>query len=119
MMIATLRGADQIQFGEPASESAHQFTTKGNVPQETLATEIGGLKRSYSARTLLGKGAELSVTFERPAHARSLVLEVQEIHNRRPSAFGYRVNVNGEDLYFRTGPIITSFPFLRRLRERL
>ena len=102
MMIATLRGADQIQFGEPASESAHQFTTKGNVPQETLATEIGGLKRSYSARTLLGKGAELSVTFERPAHARSLVLEVQEIHNRRPSAFGYRVNVNGEDLYFRT-----------------
>lgn len=108
--LAESRAVEQIQFGDPVSESAHQFTAKGNVQQETLATEIGGLKRSYSARTLIGTGAELSVTFERPANAKSLVLEVQEIHNRRPRAFGYSVNVNGEDLYFRTYEEIGAGP---------
>jgi hypothetical protein len=95
-------GNKHIQFGEPASESAYQLTTKGKVQVEILATEIGGLKRNYPARTLLEEGAALSVTFERPATAKSLVLEVQEIHNRRPRAFGYKVSVNGVDLYFRT-----------------
>ena len=102
LSLLKLWAADEIQFGESSSESAHQLSSKGKVQQENLSTEIGDLKQSYSVRTLIGTGAELSVTFERPAHAESLVLEVQEIHSRRPSAFGYMVNLNGEALYFRT-----------------
>lgn len=69
---------------------------------ETLDTEMGTLKQSFQVLTLGGAGAELEIQVPSPPAGAPLILEVREVHDRRPHAFGYTVSVNGTDLYFRT-----------------
>ena len=80
--------------------------TSGKVARETLNVEIGTLREKYPVATLSGRGAELSVTMHvaRPEGSGTspILLEVQEIHIRRPQTFGYTVQVNGKEAYFRT-----------------
>jgi hypothetical protein len=73
-----------------------------SVLVEQLDTEMGTLKSSNSVRTVPHKGDELSFEVPFDAGAKSLILEFQEIHNRRPDAYGYTVVINGRDVYFRT-----------------
>ena len=86
----------------PIGDPSLQFQAKGAILVENLDTEMGTLKASHSVRTVPQKGDEL--TFEVPfdAGAKTLILEIQEIHNRRAAAYGYTVLINGHAVYFRT-----------------
>ncbi len=94
--------ADSCRFGEPASTQAHGFSSTGAVRSEHIETEMGGLKRSYAVQTVQGTGSGVSFTLAGPRHPGPAILEIQEIHQRRPQAFGYTVSVNGQPVYFRT-----------------
>ena len=97
---------DCVAVGDPESGKAHDMAIKGAVTNETVNAEIGTLREKYPVATLGGRGSELSfslrVSRPKSSAATPVVLEVQEIHNRRPQAFGYTVQVNGKDAYFRT-----------------
>ena len=93
---------DHLVFADPLSAAAHQVQSSGSVSSEDLATEIGDLRRTYAVTTLRGTGSQLRFTCAKTAAATDLLLELQEIHQRRPHAFGYTVAVNGTDIAFRT-----------------
>jgi hypothetical protein len=93
---------DQIGCDDPTSLAGHGQLSAGQVRGEQLATEIGGFARTYPVQTVSGSGSTFGFTLRKPAGSKDLILEVQEIHTRRPKAFAYTVAVNGIDVYFRT-----------------
>jgi hypothetical protein len=94
--------AAHLRLGDRTSEKAHQVKTVGSVKAETLETEMGGYRDRYRVRTLSGENAELRFEVPLPAAGQPLLLEIQEIHTRRPVVFGYTVLVNDQPVYFRT-----------------
>jgi hypothetical protein len=76
--------------------------TSGNVRLESLETEMGGHLDRYQAATFAGKNTSLAFKVPAPAKGEDLLLEIREIHNRRPGVFGYTVLVDGREVYFRT-----------------
>lgn len=90
---------DKTVFGETADGVR---TVAGEVTAETLSTEMGAFAREYPVHTLGGKGAVLTFPVRAPADGASLILEFQEVHDRRPNAYGYTLSVNGQEVYFRT-----------------
>jgi hypothetical protein len=105
MVLATPVGTaftDLVEFGKAQSESSHGLKTSGHVKFETLSVEMGNLRDRYEVLTLTGKGAKTTVVVRAPHPGRPLLLEVQEIHDRRADAFGYMVLANDRELYFRT-----------------
>ena len=102
-----------IPFGEPSSSATSTpsvIATTGNVHAENLSTETGGYRESTPVLTVTGKGSSVSVTVPAPPKGQPLLLEIREIHNRRPKAFGYTVLVNGREIYFRTYEELGSGP---------
>lgn len=96
---------DSIHFGDPASEAAHGLRVEGNVTADMIHTEVGMLKHDLPCRTVAEKGSTLSVSLEvkEPQNsAAPLIMEIEEIHDRRVDVFGYSVLVNGHEVYFRT-----------------
>jgi hypothetical protein len=89
-------------FGIDLRDDHLTLITTGLVNAETLDTEIGAFYRRYPAHTIRGTGSSLSFTVRPPIAKSSLILEIQEIHQRRESAFAYSVTVNGTACYFRT-----------------
>jgi hypothetical protein len=90
---------DKIVFGQEADGVR---TVAGAVHTETLDTEMGAIRGTWTVHTLPGKGAEMEFDVSAPTAAGGLILEIQEIHDRRPGAYGYTVLVNGTEVYFRT-----------------
>ncbi len=90
---------DNILFGP---QNAAVEVVAGEVRPETLNTEMGSFVEDYSVHTLVSKGAALSFSVKAPEGGNALILEFQEIHDRRPSAYGYTISVNGTEVYFRT-----------------
>ncbi len=86
----------------PIGDKNLKVQASPSVLVEELNTEMGTLEGSHSVRTVQHKGDELSFEVPYDAGAKSLILEFQEIHNRRPEAFGYTVLINGQEVYFRT-----------------
>lgn len=84
------------------STEEKSLVTTGLVVRETIDTEMGAFLRPFTVRTITGTGSSLSFTLRPPAVTSSLILEIQEIHQRRESAFAYTVTINGIDSYFRT-----------------
>lgn len=74
----------------------------GDVRLEPMETEMGGYLDRFQTVSLARKGASLSVEVPAPAAGEGLLLEIREIHNRRPGVFGYTVLVDGREVYFRT-----------------
>lgn len=96
---------DSIHFGDKASETVHGLRIKGSSDAGVIHAEVGMLKRDLPCRTVTGKGSAVSTRFEVKAPQKTdvpLVMEVQEIHDRRVEVFGYTVLVNGHEVYFRT-----------------
>lgn len=105
MVMATPAGTaftELVEFGKTQSESSHGLKTTGLVRHETLSTEMGNLSDRYEVLTVCGKGASAAVTIRAPRRGQPLLLEVQEIHVRRPNAFGYKILANDRAVYFRT-----------------
>lgn len=67
-----------------------------------IETEMGSFKEDFPAKTLPRKGSQIQFRVPVQDGTKGLILEIQEIHNRRPDAFGYTVLVNGKEVYFRT-----------------
>ena len=82
----------------------------GTVQPETVAAELGALNRTYSGYTVSGQGSEMTLTAQVGSSGKPYLLEVQEIHDRRPAVFGYTVLVNGTEVYFRTYEEIAAGP---------
>jgi hypothetical protein len=95
--------ADHLTFGDAASESAHAVKPGGS-PVVVLDTEVGVLKRQYTARKVAGKGASLDFMVQIPPDqltAGPVTLEFREIHNRQKDVFGYSISAGGKEVYFR------------------
>ena len=101
---------DQIRFADPNSEQAHAFSSTGKVSTNPLQMEIGALKGNLSARTISGKGSAISFSLTVAEGPGPVLLEIQEIHARRPQVFGYLVLVNDKEVYFRTYEEIADGP---------
>ena len=67
-----------------------------------IETEMGSFKELVPAKTLPRIGRQIQFRVPVQDGTNGLILEIQEIHNRRPDAFGYTVLVNGKEVYFRT-----------------
>jgi hypothetical protein len=98
---------DQLCCGAPVKDAGHSLALTGTVTAQTLHIEIGSVREAYPVRTLAGKDATLTATFDisatpAPDPTTPILLEVEEIHNRQWQTFGYSVLVNGQETYFRT-----------------
>ena len=102
--------SDQVVWNDPTSLSGRGPWAVGQVRREQLPTEIGGFVRTYPVQTVSGSGSSLGFTLRKPTSAKDLILEIQEIHTRRPKAFAYTVAVNGTPVYFRTYEEIGAGP---------
>jgi hypothetical protein len=102
--------SDLINLGNPASTQAHRSESQGTVRHERLHTEMGAIVGDHDVLTLSGTGATLSVVLNKPTGHTPLILEIEEIHQRRERAFGYMVAVDGRDTYFRTYQEIGAGP---------
>ncbi len=91
-----------VSLGQTGSEQEHRLTTSGTVHSDRMATVLGALSRSDSVRILAKEGSRLTFTLDAGRGNAPLLLEIQEIHNRHPQVFGYTVEVNGTEVYFRT-----------------
>lgn len=91
--------ASQWHLGSATSPA---WTTTGDVRAESLPTEMGGYQESLSGLTLQGVGASVTLTVAAPPAGQPLLLEIQELHQRRPRAFGYAVIVGEQRVYFRS-----------------
>jgi hypothetical protein len=102
-LLSVAAGVDQLKLGDAASEKAH--AVRGEAKPVNLKSRVGTLDLSNAARVVEGKGKTLEFDLKASGKAKAnepLVLEIQEIHDRRPEVFGYTVEVNGKPVYFRT-----------------
>jgi hypothetical protein len=101
-LVAATAGIDTVFLGDAASERDHRLTVVGRAKGLVLETILGSQHRSYPARLLAGAEASLAWTMRVAPGESPIVLEIQEIHDRRSQVFGYTVEVNGTAFYFRT-----------------
>ena len=101
---------DQLNITAEQDRSIHHWQSFGGVAAESWTSEMGGLIRDYVAMTVTGTGSHVAFTLRPRDGASDLILEIQEIHQRRPKAFGYTVAVNGTPVYFRTYEELGSGP---------
>lgn len=93
--------ADPVSFNAADTQAAVVLT--GQAKLETLAFEIGSLRQQRLAITVAGTGSTASVTLGVSQNSQeAYLLEIEEIHNRRPQVFGYQIEVNGTMVYFRS-----------------
>jgi hypothetical protein len=116
--------SDHIQFGDPAVEAAHALRITGTAEPVRMHTQLGVVEHERMTRELRGRGT--SVTFEMSVplaeSAPRILLEIQEMHDRRPDVFGYTVSAGGEEVYFRTYEEVGAGPnhyFIEIPRERI
>jgi hypothetical protein len=97
--------ADLVRFGDDASERQHRLAASGSSSATMAEVELGNVRERYRGRVVSGRGSALAVTLALPAGGAKPVrylLEVEEIHRRQWQAFGYALQVNGREVYFRT-----------------
>lgn len=99
--------SDELDMGNKADTSAHGLKTSGSVSTVEITTENGTVKKSYTALKFAGKGAKAEFTLNLSTPKASskdapIMLEIMEVHNNNYCAFGYIVQVNGTEVYFRT-----------------
>ena len=105
-----LQAATGVAAWSAAANSATELKTQGDVKPEALAVDIGSLRETHSVITLRGTGSTLDLPLQVDPTGKSLLLELQEIHVRRPAVFGYSVWVNGRAVYFRTYEELAAGP---------
>ncbi len=116
--------SDTLDLSSSSSKDAHGLKTTGSVASTKITTENGTVKETYTALKFSGKGAKAEFTLNLSSPKASsasnpMMLEIMEIHNNNYCAFGYKVQVNGRDVWFRTyeelatGTIHYFIPFSR------
>jgi hypothetical protein len=116
--------SSHVQVGDPASESAADLRVRGTAPVEIMDTRMVLLEGRHTTRRLTGKGTMVAMRLAAPGAAERVMVEIQEIHDRRPESFGYSVWINDQEVYFRTyeetgsGPNHFFVEFDRALLDR-
>lgn len=105
----TVNAATDVATWTAATADLRVLKESG-TKSETLLVSIGSLRESCQAATVPNKGAELKAELKVDATGKPLLLELQEIHLRRPDVFGYSVWVNGRQIYFRTYEELAAGP---------
>ena len=115
--LAATTTVDSLQAGDVKSAQSHRLQSIGNVQAGVIEARVGTIQKSYPVWTISGKGSTLQCEFEIPTNAGKtepqsapLLLEIEEIHDRRPEIFGYWVLVNGKEVYFRTYEEMSAGP---------
>ena len=95
---------DHLRFGDAAGQQAHAVAVAGSVSSGVITARVGTLSLACPALIVSGKGSAVSFAMAVTGSGgdRPLLLEVQEVHDRRCEVFGYTVLVNGREAYFRT-----------------
>lgn len=104
---------DVLVFADSQSEAQHQLQSRGKTSTENVNYRIGTIGESYATRVIQGKDSTLSFTLDAKtvlSNTAPVVLEIQEIHKRQREVFGYMINVNGKDVYFRTYQELAAGP---------
>jgi len=99
---AAAAGVAAADLGTETAKGSTDRITSGDVRTELLDLSIGSMRPAIRATTIAGRGSELSVTLQPPPGEGPLLLEVEEVHNRRPETFAYSLLVDGRPVYFRT-----------------
>lgn len=118
--------SDVLDLSSSSSKTAHKLDTSGKVSSTKITTENGTVKETYTALKFSGKGAKAEFTLNLSSPAASsknnpMMLEIMEVHNNNYCAFGYTIQINGKDVYFRTyeelatGTIHYFVPFSRAM----
>ena len=118
--------SDTLDLSSSSSKDAHGLKTTGSVASTKITTDNGTVKETYTALKFSGEGAkaEFTLNLSSPKASSSknpMMLEIMEVHNNNYCAFGYKVQVNGQDVWFRTyeelatGTIHYFVPFSRSL----
>jgi len=113
MAVASSQGVGfkEISLGVSSTDPNLLIIPKGNVRHEKIATEMGSIQKTYEAHTIAGKGSAIEFQIKLPFRVETaaqdknsnwLMMEVEEIHQRRKQVFGYTVLVNGQEVYFRS-----------------
>lgn len=104
--------SDEIQLGDPASESRHAFQAEGAVAVAPMRTRVGLLQHERKTRAFSGINASARFELEVPksAGAGRVLLEIEEVHDRRPECFGYTILAGGKEVYFRTYEELSAGP---------
>jgi hypothetical protein len=91
--------------------TVQEATLAGGALRGAITAEIGSLRPTWSVVTLPTQGSSLSFALRplQPA-ASAYLLEIEEIHDRRPQAFGCSVLVNGTPVYFRSYEELAAGP---------
>ena len=118
--------SDTLDLSSSSSKNSHGLKTTGSVSSTKITTDNGTVKETYTALKFAGKGAKAEFTLDlsSPAAASAnnpMMLEIMEVHNNNYTAFGYIIQINGQDVYFRTyeelatGTIHYFVPFSRTM----
>ena len=118
--------SDTLDLSSSSSKNSHGLKTTGSVSSTKITTDNGTVKETYTALKFAGKGAKAEFTLDlsSPAAASAnnpMMLEIMEVHNNNYTAFGYIIQINGKDVYFRTyeelatGTIHYFVPFSRTM----
>ncbi len=94
--------AEWASYSIQSDDPAALVSESPDVETGKIETEMGAFRDVFTVKTLPRKGSEVRWRLPVRPGASSLVLEIQEIHSRRPEAFGYTVLVNDREVYFRT-----------------
>lgn len=100
--LASASSMISVELGKDSEAWAKALNKSGDVRPEALSLEMGSLRTDIEACTIRGRGSELSLTLQPPPGIGSLLLEVEEVHNRRPATLAYSILVDGQPAYFRT-----------------
>ncbi|MBR3779221.1 MAG: hypothetical protein IKL13_05825 [Clostridia bacterium] len=118
--------SDTLDLSSSSSKNDHGLKTVGSVSSTKITTDNGTIKETYTALKFAGKGAKAEFTLDlsspkATSSSNPMMLEIMEVHNNNYCAFGYTVQINGKDVYFRTyeelatGTIHYFIPFSRSL----
>jgi hypothetical protein len=96
-------GTACIHVGDSNALTQSMVTLAGGAKRESLTAEVGTLRQTWSAVTLPDQGATVSISLQVSATGTTpILLEIEEIHQRREQCFGAMVLVNKSPVYFRS-----------------
>lgn len=101
--------------GDPANEKAHHTEVGGKTALKSITSSIGLIDKKYETYHFRAKGDSISMVMDIQGMAPKssdtpVMLEIREIHEGSPCAFGYTVLVENHPVYFRTYEELVQAP---------
>ena len=106
---------DLWSAGDHANENAHHTKPGGKTARKSIISSIGLIDKKYDAYHFQTKGDSITMVMDlrgmSPKSGDSpVMLEIREIHEGSPCAFGYTILVENKPVYFRTYEELVQSP---------